>query len=172
MSKVVQSAIRSSHYGNCKYCRNKSTSYCEESEHYDPEYYDYWESIAPEEMADEKESFTVKMQSEYCYIPMISPLKSPPVKVGMTVPKDYRNGYTLPYCGISLGRTLPGYSGGVLALEELNGSTVGTGKCVYPLKRRHKPRVESLSHRGKPDRLVAGHAPGVRGNLSVVVFLG
>lgn len=51
MSKVVQSAIRSSHYGNCKYCRNKSTSYCEECEHYDHEYYDYWESIAPEEMA-------------------------------------------------------------------------------------------------------------------------
>lgn len=56
MSKVVQSAIRSSHYGNCKYCRNKSTSYCEECEHYDHEYYDYWESIAPEEMAQmEKE---------------------------------------------------------------------------------------------------------------------
>ena len=115
MSKVVQSAIRSSHYGNCKYCRNKSTSYCEECEHYDHEYYDYWESIAPEEMAqmekeEELKSAVKNAVTKYILVHIPDDFnfpagKSPPVKVGMTVPKELSERvHCCPYCGLTLDR--------------------------------------------------------------------
>ncbi len=32
------------HYGDCEYCKHDGTSYCEDCEHYEHEYYDHWDA--------------------------------------------------------------------------------------------------------------------------------
>ncbi|HBV97762.1 MAG: hypothetical protein JL50_03030 [Peptococcaceae bacterium BICA1-7] len=50
--------IKSSHYGDCDYCKNADSNMCEECEHYEHDYYDYWEEVKPEDI-------TKKEREEY-----------------------------------------------------------------------------------------------------------
>jgi hypothetical protein len=55
---------KNKHYGNCDYCANNGSSCCDECEHYEHDYYDFWEEDTPEEIAKREKAEIEKANKE------------------------------------------------------------------------------------------------------------